>query len=244
MILVKKRYLFTLTLVFCLLIVFGEIKFFMAIQSINAHTDLELKYELENFIFATVVVLLLVSVFFIGFIRSSENILKRLDKMIELSQYGKHDVSAHLEKLGAIGIKFNRLTYHLDSLNKMKSLKISSQSEMVSFLMDRSCELLLLTNCQGKVINCSLKLAEEFKAAKDRIITKDLHDLLVGESFDDIFQGVERNRSGIERDKLTVKIGDMEKKRKAFFLPVMNSENQISNIMVILGGGEHFGLFK
>jgi transcriptional regulator with PAS, ATPase and Fis domain len=244
MILVKKRYLFTLTLIFCLLVVFGEVKFFMAIQSINANTDLQLKYELENFIFATVVVVLLVSIFFVGFLRGSENVLKRMDRMIQLSEYGKHDISAHMEKLGAIGTKFNYLTYHLDDLNNKKSLKISSLSRIIDFLMDRSCEMLFLSDCQGKIIDYSKKLAQEFKLEEDNITGEDLNGFFVDTTFDKIFQDIAKRRSGFEKDKLLVKIGSIEKQTKPSFIPIMNSENQISNVIIILGQSEHFGLFK
>lgn len=244
MILVKKRYLFTMTLIFCLLVVFGEIKFFMAIQSINQNTNLELKYEIENFIFATIVVLLLGSVFFVGFIRGSENILKRMDKMIQLSDYGKHDVSAHLERLGRIGKKVNYLTYNLNNLNEMRMKKISSLSEIIDFLMGRSGDMILLTDPTGKVLDCSKKLTQEFKTESKYVEGRNLNDFLVEEDFDDIFHSLQKKRSAVEKEKLHVRIGSHDKRKKSIFLPVMNVDNEVSNVIAILGGEGHFALFK
>ena len=243
MILVKKRYLFMLTVLFCLLVVFGEIKFFMALKSVNVHANLALKYEIENFIFATVVVFLLVFLFFVGFIRSSENILKRMDKMIQLSEYGKHDVSAHLKRLGKLGKKVSYLTYHLDHLNRLRTLKISSLSGAISFLMERSKEMLFLTDCQGKILDCSGSFAQAIKKDKKGITGKNMNDFLTGESFKDILQELNREKSVIEKDQLFLRAGDKEKKKKAFFKPVMNSDNQVANVIGILEGDERFDFF-
>ena len=233
-----------MTLIFCLLVVFGEIKFFMAIQSINQNTNLELKYEIENFIFATIVVLLLGSVFFVGFIRGSENILKRMDKMIQLSDYGKHDVSAHLERLGRIGKKVNYLTYNLNNLNEMRMKKISSLSEIIDFLMGRSGDMILLTDPTGKVLDCSKKLTQEFKTESKYVEGRNLNDFLVEEDFDDIFHSLQKKRSAVEKEKLHVRIGSHDKRKKSIFLPVMNVDNEVSNVIAILGGEGHFALFK
>lgn len=245
MILVKKRYLFTLTILFCLLVVFGEIKFFMALQSVNTHANLELKYEMENFIFATILVLLVVFLFFIGFIRSSENILKRLDKMIQLSEYGKHDVSAHMEKMGTLGRKFNYLTHHLNNLNDMRTLKISSLSGIVDFLVGRSDEALFLTDAQGNILDCSRKFEKELmKDDKKNMIGKNMNEFLVDEDFRSLLSELKDERFGLEKDKVSVFADGKEKKKRAFFKPIKNSKGQISNVIGVLAGEEHFkGLF-
>ncbi len=244
MILVKKKYLVALVMVCCFLVVFGELKFFMAIQSINVQENLQLKYELENFIFASVVVLLIVFLFFVSFFRTSENIFKRLDKMIELSEYGKHDVSSHLEKLGRIGKKFNYLTYYLNNLNALRALKISSLSNVVDFLVSRSEEALFLTDCQGTILNCTGKFAQELKKEEKDIIGRSLNEFLADEDFGGIFYGLDTKRSAIEKEKLSLKVDEKEKKKRAFFYPVVNSANQISDVIGIIEGGEHFDFFR
>lgn len=244
MILVRKRYLFTLTILFCLLVVFGEIKFFMAIQSVNTHTNLELKYEMENFIFATILVLLMVLLFFLGFIRSSENILKRLDKMIQLSEYGKHDVSAHMSKMGALGRKFTYLTHHLNNMNEMRILKISSLSGIVDFLVGRSSEALFLTDSQGKILDCSRKFEKELmKQDKKNVISKNLNEFLVDDDFRSLVSELKHERFGLEKEKVGLLIDGKEHKKKAFFKPIKNSKGDISNVIGIFASEEHFGGF-
>ena len=241
MILVKKRYLLALTSVLCLLVIFGELKFFMALQSINMHTNLTLKYEVENFIFAAIVVLITVVVFFFAFIRASENVLRRLDKMIELSEYGKHDVSSHMEKLGVLGTKVNHLTYNLNSLSSMRAVKISSLSDIIDFLMDRSGDMVILTDYKGRILDCSSKMASEFNVDKSRIAGLKARDILKEENFDDLISGVKDARKAIKKEKIVLEIAGKEKKCVGIFYPVINSDKQISNFIGVFGTSNILG---
>jgi hypothetical protein len=235
MILVKKRYLFTLTFLFCLLVIFGEIKFFFALKHINQTTNLDVKYEMENFIYASIVLILIVFFFLLNFIRMSNNILKRLDKMIELSAYGKYDVGGHLNQMGRLGERVKYLVFHLDRLNNMKSLKISSLSRMNDFLIQNSGEAVFLMDRYGYVMDCSPKLAEDIGVEKPDIAGKNVNDILEGVHFEDLFSELEKRRKALDKEEITIKAADKTKKCKITFYPIINANEDVSHAMGVVG---------
>lgn len=242
MILVRKRYLFILTLLFCVILVFGEVKFFMALKSIQTHINMELKYELENFIFAFIVLLLIVFLFYINFIRLNSNILKRLDKMIEISEYGKHDIGPHLEAMGELGKKVNYLIFHFKNLNKMRALKISSLSKINNFLLEKIPEELFLMDFHGNILDFTSSFAEEIQISKDQLKDRNITDFLKKTEFENIRSMLEKKRSPIEKGDIS--LGKNGKLHKITFSPIMNSENQVAYIVGIIGNKKRIGLFK
>lgn len=236
MILVRKRDLFILTMLFCFIVIFGEIKFFAALKSIEVHTNLALKYELENFIFAFVVILLIVFLFFINFVRMSDNVLKRLDKMVELSRYGQYDITQHLDEMGQIGKRVKYLLFHLNNLNEMKTVKISSLSGVSDFLVDRADEEMFILDCRGIIINCSEKLAKEAEVDKKDIKGKNIKNFFKQVDFENIYRELESKRSKIDKDDIILDMKGKDSKRSVAFIPIMNSMEHIAYIVVIVGG--------
>ncbi len=235
MILVKRRYLFILTVLFCLLVIFGEVKFFFALKNVNQTADLSVKYEMENFIFASIILVLIVFFFLLNFLRMSNNVLKRLDKMIELSSYGKYDVGEHLKTLGSLGERLSYLIFHLDKLNNMKSLKISSLSRMNDFLMQRSYEAVFLMDRYGHMIDCSPKLTETIGIQKNDLVDKNAIDVLVGVNYEDLFSELGKRRKALDREDVTIKAADKTKKCKIIFYPIINANEDISHAMGVIG---------
>ncbi len=225
MIIIKKTSLYIVTALVLLLLVAGELRFFLAIQSIETHTNLDFKYEVESFIFASIVLTLVVVLFLVYFIRKSENILKRLDKMIELSEYGKHDISAHLKKIGKLGNKVEYLLYHYKRLNEMKSLKISSLSGMTGFLVARCEAPLFVLDRSGIVQNCSDGLSSELKTEKKVIIGSRLSVLFKDTDPEELFFDLEKSRVPVTKESMG---------RTIVYYPIMNSENEVANVIGVI----------
>ncbi len=234
MVLVKKKHLYILTAIFCVILILGEVRFFMALKAMEKVKDLDLKFQFENFIFASIVLVLLLVCFIIYFMRASSNVLKKMDRMIELSEYGKLDISPHLEQMGQLGEKVGYLLYHLQTLNTMKSLKISSVSNINGFLIDRSDENILLTDVRGDVINCSAGAVKVFNADKKKIRSRNVHDLIENIDFSHIYYDLEKKRRHVDIKKFKLRSGNKEKEFKFVFIPVRNAEDKISNIMVVV----------
>jgi len=234
MILVRKKYLYVLVCLFFLLLVFGEIKFFFALRSINLKANLDVKYEIESFIFASIVFVLIVYLFLMNFIRTSENILKKLDKLIELSRYGKYDISMQLKQMGILGLKVNYLILSLNRLSGMKSLKISSLAGINDFLIAGSSKLLFLLDHRGNILNCSDRLLGSMKIRKKRIVDQDLRELFRNIDSEELLFGIRKNRGTVVREGLPVKMEGREQRRKVVFYPIANTGNEVSHVIGVI----------
>jgi len=236
MYLVKKRYMFILTAMVVLLVVFGEIRFFHAIKSANLTADLEIKYDVENFIFVAILLGLVVFLFLVNLIRASMNVIRKLDKMIEISEYGKLDVTSHLKEMGSLGARLNYLLYYLNHLNEMKSLKISSDSGIKDFLMKRVGESLLVSDSVGQVKDCSPPLVEKLKVSRADIVGRDLDEIFRGVDPGALFAELREKRRPLVRDDQTVVVGGMESACRVAFHPVINAANEVSHAICVIEG--------
>jgi len=233
MILIKKRHLYTLVILVCILLVFGEVRFFLALKSVNLAANLEVKYEVESFIFASIVMILIVYLFLVFFMRRSDNILKRLDKMIELSEYGEYDISAHLKKLDMLGQKIKNLLYYSRNLNEMKTLRISSLSATVSLLMQQSTMPVFLFNRHGDMENCSNSFLAALGTPREAVMNLNVNNILKGASSADFFIDVEGKRTSVIREEVAMEIDGNSLTRTIELHPVVNARGDISHIVGI-----------
>jgi len=237
MILIKKRHLYTLVILVCILLVFGEVRFFLALKSVNLAANLEVKYEVESFIFASIVLILIVYLFLVFFIRRSDNILKRLDKMIELSEYGEYDISAHLKKLDMLGQKIKNLLYYSRDLNEMKTLRISSLSAIVNLLMQQSTAPVFLFNRDRNMVNCSDSFLVALGAPRETVMNRNVNRILKGSSSSDLFIEVEEKGTSVVREDVAMEINGNQLTQTVRLHPVVNAKGDISHIVGILVPG-------
>ena len=233
MILVKRKYLYILALLICVLLIFGELRFFYALQNINLQQNLMFKYELESFIFVSIVMLLIVSVFVFYFMRSSTRVLRVLDKIVELSSYGKHDVSMHLEKLGPFGVRIKYLIHNLRDMNSKQSLKMSSLSGIIEGLIAKNSLPMFLINRHGNILNCSNKFLACFDADKKMIEKKNINELSKNLNYEKVFFKLEGKSEHIEREGVDISLNEKIEHFKIIFTPITNAENNISHIICV-----------
>ncbi len=234
MILVKKRHLYILVTLVCILLVFGEVRFFRALKSVNLAVNMEVKYEMESFIFNSIVLTLAVYLFLVYFMRKSSNVLKRLDKMIELSEYGKYDISGHLQKLGRLGKKIEYLLYHFRELSDMKTLKISSLSGINDLLIRNNEQPLFLLNRHGNVVNCSDPFLTLFRAKKDAIMKRNINELFKDVNYEEFFFELEKARDHVIKEDVTIEINGSRHQYKVDFYSIVNAKGDISHIVGVL----------
>ena len=233
MMLVKRAYLYVLVTLVFILLVSGEVRYFLALKSVNLVHTLELKYELENFIFAFIILTIIVYSFLIYFMRASTNVYKRLDRMIELSEYGKQDISEHLKRLGRLGEKIGYLLHHFRELNDMKSLKISSLSGISGLLVEKNSMPLFLLNRHGNVVDCSDRLLHIMKIDRDMIVKQNASELFKNMDYEELFFDLERARTFIMKKNAEIEVNNKKIKRDVNFYPILNAEDQISHIIGI-----------
>jgi hypothetical protein len=183
------------------------------------------------------VLTIIVYSFLIYFLRASMNVLKSLDRMIDLSEYGKQDIGAHLKKLGNLGDKIEYLLHHFRELSEMKSLKISSLSGISGLLIEKNSMPLFLLNRHGNVVDCSDELLSVIGIDKDMIIKQNANNIFKDMDYEELFFDLENARNFITRKDAEIEINGKKAKGKVEFYPIVNAEDQISHIIGILEKG-------
>ncbi|MBU1078625.1 MAG: hypothetical protein KKH98_15105 [Spirochaetes bacterium] len=230
---IKKIYFYSLLslslILLCLLGIWGYHNF----QTLNTDNNSVIKYYAEHILYISILCIIILSLSFISVRIKSRNIIKELDKIIELSKYGPLTVSTFLKKLGTLGHKIDQLFFELNSLNEKKSLKISSLSGLNDFLIDNIDLLLLVTNARGKITNCSKKILTKYKLEKSLIIDKFLNELFEKINLDGLIIEMEKNQKYIsnKKQKVTFKTSPVE--ISSMLYPVFNLNRELSYIICI-----------
>jgi len=137
---------------------------------------------------------------------------------------------------GQIGKRVKYLLFHLNNLNEMKTVKISSLSGVSDFLVDRADEEMFILDCRGIIINCSEKLAKEAEVDKKDIKGKNIKNFFKQVDFENIYRELESKRSKIDKDDIILDMKGKDGKKRVAFIPIMNSMEHIAYIVVIVGG--------
>jgi hypothetical protein len=197
----------------------------------NVQGDLDLKYEIENFIFAFIIIILIVYIFLVHFIRKSTNLLKRMDKLIELSEFGKYDIHTHLDKLGTFGEKVNYLLFHLSRLNDLKTLKISTSSNIIRILLKQITKKIYIFDRAGNLLDYgNLPFDGEQNSGQNTVFS----DIFPGLNCEDIYMELDSIRKVIKLENIKVISEEGENGPVVEFYPVINAEGKLSNTVAVV----------
>jgi hypothetical protein len=150
-----------------------------------------------------------------------------MDKLIELSEFGKYNVSAHLNKLGNFGEKVNYLLLHLSLLNDLKSMRISASSEIINILVEQIGNKTYIFDRIGNSISYSVP-------AKSREEPKKFNDIFTDLNHEDIYEKLDKSRKVIKLENISVLTDGGKKENNVEFHPVINTKGDICNIVVFI----------
>jgi transcriptional regulator with PAS, ATPase and Fis domain len=234
MILVKRIPLYTAFLVIGLIIILLGVINYLKLTSIETFDIRLVKYYAENMIFMSIVsVIILISAVFIIH-RGGVRVLREIDKATEISRSGRYYSIEYTKKLGKLGDKINRLFLELNTLNDMKSLKISSISNINAFLMDNTDLHVLILDIEGTIQSCSKRLLEKLNVKAQDIKGKSFTEVITDPDFQQIVKELERNRSSVSTEKSILSLGEGRFQIYAVFYPIFNIRNELSNIVCII----------
>ena len=183
------------------------------------------RYLGETVLFISIVCASVIAVLF-GFIFiRNRNVLRELDKVIEMSMYNNYSPLQSLSRLSVIGDKIGTIYRNLSILSEKRALKISSLHNLNTFLIDFLPFPAAVLDIQGTVIYTSREMREGYEVLKTSeavSITALFSDL----NFQNVIHQLKENISFVEetvgRSTLT-------------FHPVRNRNLEISNIVCTLG---------
>ncbi len=136
------------------------------------------KADAESFLFAALLIALVIIVFFSHALIKSRNISREMAKLIHLSSIGGFTPGTSLKRLGKLGEQINDLYYHLNSMSKKRSMKITSQAALLDFITTNAQIPVVTTDSTGRILYSSKTLLDRNNTAKNEIINKEIEHLL------------------------------------------------------------------
>ena len=233
MLLVKKGYFYLTLVVCCTLILLLGIAGYTAISNRSLFTFSAIKYHSENCIFIAILSVIVVLTLFFLMNRKSVKVLRELDKIAEISRYGKYYTGDYLKKLGSLGERIDHLFLELNSLNEMKSLRISALSKREQFLLENVPLKLMVIDVRGSLQGASRVLLEAIEQERSQIVGKNIEAFLKNVKFSDVIKDMENNRGVVMRKNIVVHAGEKSFESTIEFIPIFNVKNQLSDIICI-----------
>ncbi|MCK4640255.1 MAG: hypothetical protein KAU06_02855 [Candidatus Marinimicrobia bacterium] len=229
----KYRFYNIFIIVIIVFIAFG-INSYLVFLRIDLEDALSLKYFAENFLYYTIILLIITITIFAATVLKSKNIYKELDKVVELSRQGKYCSGDQLKKLGKLGGKIIDINSQLNSLNEMKSLKISSLSNTVNFMLDKSNLSVFMLGAQGLITKVSRKLLEELQVEENDILNKFAENILDNFNFSNVINELKKSKYVILKSPLIIETSDIKNNVNVVIFPIFNYRNDISNCACVL----------
>jgi transcriptional regulator with PAS, ATPase and Fis domain len=207
---------------------------YLAFSHIDIEDALSLKYFAENFLYYTIILIIMTVIIFVTTVLKSKNIYKELDKVVELSRQGKYCSGDQLKKLGKLGSKIIDINSQLNSLNEMKSLKISSLSNTVNFMLDKSNLSVLVLDAQGLISKVSRQLLEDLQIEDRDILNKFAENILNNFNYSNVINELKKSKYVILKSPLIIETSDIKNNVNVVIFPIFNYRNDISNCACVL----------
>ena len=217
---------------------------YLTFSEIEVGNVLSLKYFAENFIYYVIVLLIVLTIIFVSMLVKSKNIFKELEKVIELVRQGKYSSGTQLKKLGRLGGKIIEINTHLNSLNEMKSLKISSMSNIVNFLLDKAGTPMLLLDAQGMIIKISQYLVEQMGIGEKDLINEYAENIFDKFNYSTVMIELRKSKYITIQSPLMVQSFEKPINVNIVIFPIMNYKNEISNSICTIITKEEFSKYE
>jgi transcriptional regulator with PAS, ATPase and Fis domain len=210
MFLISKYRIYFLFIFVVIVFILAGIYSYLAFTRINIENALSLKYFAENFLYYTIILLIITITIFATTVLKSKSIYKELDKVVELSRQGKYCSGDQLKKLGKLGGKIIDINSQLNSLNEMKSLKISSLSNTVNFMLDKSNLSVFMLDAQGLITKVSRKLLEDLQVKENDILNKFAENILDNFNYSNVINELKKSKYVILKSPLIIEATDVK----------------------------------
>jgi len=240
MYLISKLRIFSIYL-FTLIVFIGyAIYSYFALINISSEEISSFRFFAENFVYFTLILIIIMTFVFLNTIFKSRNIYRELDKAIELSRQGKYFSGKQLQKLGLLGEKIIEINSQLNSLNEMKSLKISSLSNAINLLLEKSKLNIMILDAQGQISKVSDQLLAELQIEDKDIIGQYAENILENLSYSNAINELKKSKFVALKSPLSLDVMDQPTDVNVVIFPIVNYRNDISGCICVFESAEAF----
>ncbi len=219
----SQAILLILSVVFCLAL--GSIGYIYIGNSPGFAWSEAKKYS-EIVLFLSIIFSILLAAVSAAVFLRNKNILKELDKVVEMSLYSNFSPVESLRKLSLIGEKIEHIYRNVSTVNEKRLLKISAMHNLNGFLLENLSLPVIVTDVRGVIVSVSRQARDR---AGDRQISPGeyITNVYTELNFQDVLETLNHGRSFTEA---------RAEKEDFRFYPVRNRESNIAYIVSVLGG--------
>lgn len=185
------------------------------------------RYYGEILLYLSLLFSIIIAVMYSFIFFRNKNILKELDKIIEMSLYSNFSPEQSLKRLSTIGEKIGQLYKNVNAVSEKRALKISSLHGLNTFLLDNVSLPLVITDVRGVVTAASKDFRDRYpkqaELASGSIITflPDLKMQNVLDEFDENYTSVQ-----FKQGRMDITI-----------YPIRNYEYEVAYLVFVIGKG-------
>ncbi len=236
MVIIKKNILTFIAFISILFILILGIISFLIINTYDISSSESRKFFSEIIIYISILLSIIVFLFFFFINLRSIKVLKELDKIISITKYGKSDIGKNLDKINPLGEKINQLFSQLFLYSEKKSLVISSLSNIINFVLNNINLNIFIIDVEGLIIKNSKCFCKEYKVNPIQVIYQNV----VFKNFElkEIIFMLEQDLEPLFYKKIIFTIYNKKYNSDIIFYPVTNIKNKISNIICITDKSE------
>ena len=225
MILISKRILYFFVILvlgfFFILGIQGYVYFLHAAENIGQ----EMQFLAERILFLTLIFAIVATVLFFHMLRKSRNILKELDKIIELSRFSRFSSDLSIQKLGPLGDKVALLYNQISELSEKKTLKISALHNLNDFLINNIQLPLLITDVTGTIVHASKQYLDSNEKNRSEVLDASIQQLYQEIDIKNIILMLIKNKAPIENESIS--------NTHVSFFPILNREGSITYVVCV-----------
>lgn len=231
MILIKRGYFYATLIFVCLVLLGVGAASYRIVGGGELLSLVQKKYHAENFLFYVFLALIVVLTLFFVTLRRSVGVYGELEKVAQLSRHGRYYSGESLRRLGVLGERIDGLFSELNRLNDLKSLKISSLSQLSGFLLENVPLRILVLSRAGIVEKMSRKFIEGYRVDTRSLIGESLADYLNGVRVDEILHKIEKTRTAEILTDVTARFGENDQVISLEFIPLFNSLQGLAGVI-------------
>jgi PAS domain-containing protein len=183
------------------------------------------KREAETLLFVGIVAAGSILLVFAAVALKSFSVSRELDRLISLARAGSYSYEESLRRLGPLGDKIRLLQHHLQELSEKRSLRISTLSGILDFLMNNIDLALLVLDLNGRVEEASRSYLERNQAKAGELRGRHIGELDAEVSFPEVMARMEREHAPVGQPA----------KDGLVYYPVYNRMGQLANVIAVQG---------
>jgi len=151
---------------------------YLIFSPVRGFTPLQLKIISEWFLFAALAVLLLQLLIILRIARVRTLVKNELRRIQSMSSYVSLSSQLNSKKLYELGPLLDMLFRQVSRINERQSIKMASQSTLISFLTSNTKLPLVITDLFGKILFLSTSFEEKVKKERGDILNTVIDNLI------------------------------------------------------------------